>query len=618
MQSRKRVWLLFTAVIIAVFAMVGCIPEITPDKTPPKVTAKTATLSATTIEQGDTLTVTVEVTAEDKRSNLKNAQIRLLMQKPGENGFSEVDSITKPFAEKVKTGTVSNAFELVGSNFNVGGTYNFKAEIWVSDVKDNTSQEPAEVPTTSLTVEGAGPVEPVITIEFDPEPIEVYPDEPGVLPETFDITVRGTHTEADLAYLKAEIYFQGGEEDPEWSNYVELSGSTQIELSEEDITIDIGDSLQEDIHLKIVLKDKDGNPLPIKDASDNDVEVTQYTISKTDIAFINQEWHVGDERIVENAQSIGNYEEDEDPSVIPTESPTVYELPFGITTLTFDVYPSQAIPTNMAKVFIYSEPEDIFLQEDQFKRGESSQIENLGGGNYRASIEFANLSADNAKWLALFIEGAAKPWYVWKISAADHVTTPQVILKDFGTIEEFIEGKPIEVQLNLKDELLLSLEDLRIQFLNNQETSYLEELIYNLNQQLPQDAQSTLGWPTDDSWRFAVRYHAKVTFENYPEAFEDIRKRDLEPDPDPKTVYAISDPVYLYDGTPPSHSWQRYDADTGVKVNWNNNFITNDMLYFFGVPDRQIEGLNRPEYITDLATMTVHVYPEFVVVHKDS
>src|SRR6056297_2357887 len=79
MQSRRRVWLLFTAVIIAVFAMVGCIPEITPDKTPPDVTAKSATLSATTIEQGDTLTVTVEVTAEDKRSDLKNAQIKLMM-----------------------------------------------------------------------------------------------------------------------------------------------------------------------------------------------------------------------------------------------------------------------------------------------------------------------------------------------------------------------------------------------------------------------------------------------------------------------------------------------------------------------------------------------------------
>ncbi|MFW6263581.1 MAG: hypothetical protein ACOC34_06065, partial [Thermotogota bacterium] len=52
-------------------------------------------------------------------------------------------------------------------------------------------------------------------------------------------------------------------------------------------------------------------------------------------------------------------------------------------------------------------------------------------------------------------------------------------------------------------------------------------------------------------------------------------------------------------------------------VNWDIDFIANDMLYFFGVPDRQIESFNKPEYITDLATMTVHLYPEIVVVDKE-
>src|SRR6056297_549131 len=144
MQSRKRVWMLFTAVIIAVFAMVGCIPEITPDKTPPDVTNKTAALSATTIDQGDPLTVTIQVTAEDKRSDLKNAQIRLMMQKPNQNGFSEVASATLAFPDNVKTGSVENAFTVAGTHFDMGGTYNFKAEIKVSDVRDNMSEEPVE------------------------------------------------------------------------------------------------------------------------------------------------------------------------------------------------------------------------------------------------------------------------------------------------------------------------------------------------------------------------------------------------------------------------------------------------------------------------------------------
>src|SRR6056297_2575720 len=250
MQSRKRVWLLFTAVIIAVFAMVGCIPEITPDKTPPDVTAKTATLSATTIEQGDPLTVTVEVTAEDKRSNLKNAQIKLMMQKPGENGFSEVGSITKPFAENVKTDTVSNAFVLAGTNFDVGGTYNFRADIWVSDVKDNTSQEPsAAQPAGALTVQGAGPVDPVINVIFDPAA------RPGnLLPETFDITVRGTHPDPDLAYLKAEIKFAGAQEEAFWTKEASsTSGTTVLEVGEENLHVDIGEDMQKNIILEIVL-----------------------------------------------------------------------------------------------------------------------------------------------------------------------------------------------------------------------------------------------------------------------------------------------------------------------------------------------------------------------------
>src|SRR6056297_1247239 len=99
MQSRKTVWMLFTAVIIAVFAMVGCIPEITPDKTPPDVTASSATLSATTINEGDPLTLTVQVTAKDERSNLKNAQIILMMKKPG-GTFAQAASATVPFAEQ--------------------------------------------------------------------------------------------------------------------------------------------------------------------------------------------------------------------------------------------------------------------------------------------------------------------------------------------------------------------------------------------------------------------------------------------------------------------------------------------------------------------------------------
>ncbi len=582
--------------------MVGCIPEITPDKTPPDVTAKTATLSATTIDQGDPLTVEVQVTAEDKRSNLKNAQITLLMQKPNENGFSEVDTATIAFPENVKTGSVTKSFVLAGTNFDIGGTYNFKAEIKVSDIRDNISQEPVEVsPAGSLNVTGQEEKAPVIT-----EP-SFSPRVNNAVPPAFSVTVGATDDDGDLVLF--EFTLMDEEETILHIELTSVNGTTQLSATR-NVTVDMEDLTEKTLRYFILARDKEGNTTSM----DNQ----ELIVRRTEIGFITHEFHVDVGKDINNAQTIGNYAVTADPSDIPTETPTVYELPFGITTLTFEVYPGQSIPTNMAKVFIYSEPEDIFNQDDQFKRGESNQIENLGSGHYKTSIEFANLSADNAKWLALYIQGATKPWYVWKISAADHATTPQVILQDFGTIEEFIEGKPVHIQLDLKDEMLLSLDDLRIEFLNNQETSYLEELIHNLNQHLPMDAQSRLGWPTDDSWRFAVRYHAKVTYVNYPDAYEDIRIRDLEPDPDPKTIYAISDPVYQYDGTPPSHTWQRFDAETGVRVNWDNDFVSNDMLYFFGVPDRQIQSLNRPEYITDIAHMSVHLYPEIVVVDQNN
>jgi len=609
MQSRKRVWLLFTAVIIAVFAMVGCIPTITPDKTPPDITASSATFSPTTIDVGDPLTVTVELTAEDERSNLKNAQIVLKMKKPGETSFTEVGASTRDFPENVKTGSLTENFQVAGTHFDVSGDYTFKAEIKVSDVKDNISKDPVEVsPSGSLYVSGQEKEPPVIT-----QP-SFSPRVNNAVPQNFMVTAGATDPDGDLVYFEFKIL-------DEETTILEVilnseEGTTQLS-STRNVSVDLGDAREKTLRYFALARDKEGNTASM----DNQ----ELLVRKTEIGFITYEDHIDQEdypfdeygKPITGAQSLGNYVGTAQ-DVVPTETDPVYWLPFGITTLTFEIYPGQSIPTNNAMVYIYSEPEDIFSTQEQFKRGESSQITVLNNGGYETSIRFANLSADNAKWLALYIQGASKPWYVWKITALDHATTPGIILKDFGTIEEFIEGKPIHIKLDLKDEMLLSLEDLNIQFTNNQGSKYLEQMIDELNDNhLPEDALSTMGWPTDNTWRFAIRYHAKVTFENYPDAYEDIRKRDMEPDPDPKTIYAISDPVYWFDGSAPQHSWQRYDSETGEKINWNNDFVSNDMLYFFGIPDRQIQSLNRPEYITDIAHMDVHLYPEIVVVHRD-
>lgn len=589
--------------------MVGCIPEITPDKTPPDVTAKSATLSATTINQGDPLTVTVQVTAEDKRSNLKNAQIKLMMKKPGETTFSEVGSITKPFAENVKTGTVDHDFVLAGTNFDVGGTYNLKAEIWVSDVKDNTSQEPVEAePTGSLTVQGAGPVDPTFTVTFDPSP------RPGnLLPETFDILVRATHDQPDLVYLKAELIFEGEQEDPIWTEEASSNGTTQLEVEEENLHVDIGELMQKTIILQILLRDDQGN---------NYSKEEVYTISKTDIAFINEEWHVGEIREI-NAGSLGNFPEDANPDTdISSEATANYSLPFSITRLKFSIYPEYDLTVGSeVGLYIFTNKSDVFKKLDTYKRG--TGVITQEGGVYFTEIEFANLNEDNAKWMAIYLEDFSTPgdnkypWYIWKINSDGYDTSyTDIILQDFGTVEDFYEGKPINLKANLQSEILVSLDDLQIKFYGFEETKTLEELIEDLNNpgvgvNLTDYAESTLGWPTDNSWRFAVRYHVKATYEGFDQEIYDIKRANMLEDPDPETVYVISDPVLT---EAEGHRWYRFDEETGVKI--PSSF--NDIIYYFGFPDSHTQSQHNKDLITDMATMDVSIYPEIVVVDVDN
>jgi len=485
MQSRKRVWLLFTAIIIAVFAMVGCIPEITPDKTPPDVTAKSVTLSATTINQGDPLTVTVQVTAEDKRSNLKNAQIKLMMKKPGESAFSEVGSITKPFAENVKTDTVSNAFELAGSNFDVGGTYNFKAEIWVSDVKDNVSQEPAEAaPTTSLTVEGAGPVEPTITVTFDPAA------RPGnLLPETFDITVRGTHPEPELVNLKAELKFGGEQEEAFWTKEASsTSGTTVLEVGEENLHVDIGEEMQKNIILEIVLRDKDGNPYTKEEV---------FTISKTDIA------------VIESLASVRGSEEGmlpkvSDYTIPPDDSGDVLQkpiaerlsVPFGLSKIWVSFFDDEIVVGDTVKAYIFTTSTDIFTADP-----ESYRAIGVVNADNKVYLEVPNFwrqsEVDEAKWLVLSVNGTKK--FVWNITARGDTLAP--IFDITESSEDFDEGVPLYFEAAATDELLEAITDMGIQ-VNIAQSGWmdLEEAVDNLN----------ISVPADEEFKFAVRYHVKI------------------------------------------------------------------------------------------------------------
>ena len=463
--------------------MVGCIPEITPDKTPPDVTAKSATLSATTINQGDPLTVTVQVTAEDKRSNLKNAQIKLMMKKPGETTFSEVGSITKPFAENVKTGTVDHNFVLAGANFNVGGTYNLKAEIWVSDVKDNTSQEPVEAePAGNLQVQGAGPVDPIFTITFDPEPRD------SVLPEIFDILVRATHPEPDLVYLKAEIKFEGPQENPIWTKEASSTGATQLQVEEDNLFIDIGEEMQKNIILQIVLRDSNGT---------NYSKEEVYIISKSDIAVIETLTSV---RGSEAGQlpKVSDYTIPPDTSGDVVQKPAAERLsvPFGLSKMWVSFFDDEILVVDTVKAYIFTDSTDIFDADP-----DSYRAVGIVDDDNKVYLEVPNFwrqaDVDEAKWLVLSVNGTKK--FVWNITARGDTLAP--IFDIIESSEDFDEGVPLYFEAAATDELLEAITDLGIQ-VNIAQSGWidLEDAVNNLNASIP----------TQEEFKFAVRYHVKV------------------------------------------------------------------------------------------------------------
>jgi len=429
-----------------------------------------------------------------------------------------------------------------------------------------------------------------------------------ILPPTFTVTTGAMDPDGDLANFYFALFA-----DDEMICEIELlsiQGISQFRETRE-VEVDLEGVMERSVRYFVFARDKEGNTATM--------DCQGLMVTRRGVGLIIGDCHLGTDESVDLAESLGNFSPDSTFEEIPEETATVYDLPFGITTLLFEIFPEEAVSPTKAELYLYTNLEDVFNRGAQFKRGESESMTLLERGSYQTAIEFANLTPEQSIWLALYIQGATNPWFVWKISALEHSTTPQVTVVTEGMTQGFKEGDPLQFEVNLKDEMLISLDDLTIAFTDQDGTIYLEEFIHHLNQHLWQEAESTPKWFMDDSWRFAIRYHAKVTFENFPEAYEDIRKRDMEPDPDPKTVYAISEPLVTYDGTDPDHIWHRYNGETGEKINWDlPGWLSNDLLYYFGVLDSHIASLIRPEYITDIANMTVQLYPEIVVVEKES
>jgi hypothetical protein len=608
-MQRRKVWLLFTAVIIAVFAMVGCLPEVTPDKTPPEITAQSATLSATQIDQGDPVTVTVSVTAKDKRSNLREAVMKLFLKKPGQTTFTQVGTETVAFASS-KEDTRNHTFQVEGTNFQTGGDYTFKAEITASDSKGNVSSPKEVSPAGALHVQGASPSGPTIVVDYPP----ITPgteDRYTVVPSVFNLRVVSSDADSDLVELNVRLV-DANQQDL-FNVTRTSSGTSSLTFVRNDIAPDLGGGLEATLTLHVIARDSEGNP-----ASKDIVLLAR----KSNVAFIDSQWHVKDPWTLNiNEPAIGNFSETAKPEDISSEATGNYTLPFAVTTLRFRIYPSHPLTSDSTvSLYIFTNKGDVFNRNEDYKRGEG-QVKKENG-NYYVDVEFANLNEDNAKWMAIYLEdfGTSSadtkyPWYVWKINSAAYSTAyTEITLQDFGTVEDFYEGKPINLKANLTAEILKSLNDLQIKFNGYQESRTLEELIGFVNNpgvgsELIDQARSELGWPADNSWRFAIRYHVKVTYDDFDESLYNEKKANMLEDPDTEVVYAISDPAI---GTVGSHIWHRYD-NNGEKI--SSSF--NDILYYFGMPDSHTQSQHNKKLITDRATMSLNIYPEIVVVHRD-
>ncbi len=154
----KRFYSLPVILVVLLLTLIGCFPVGKVDKTPPVVETPVIALSATTVpESGGGMTVTVNVTAQDAASNLKDAAITLTWNSVASDSRA-TGSLTKTVAySAVKSGTATAAFtvNMLGSDFTLTeGSYSFSVSAVVRDVKLNAAEPKTATAGQNLTVTG--------------------------------------------------------------------------------------------------------------------------------------------------------------------------------------------------------------------------------------------------------------------------------------------------------------------------------------------------------------------------------------------------------------------------------------------------------------------------------
>ncbi|HPH12011.1 MAG TPA: SUMF1/EgtB/PvdO family nonheme iron enzyme, partial [Thermotogota bacterium] len=146
------------------------VPSETTDDTPPVVETPVIALSATTIpESGGGMTVTVNVTAQDGASNLKDAAITLTWNSVASDSRT-TGSLTKTVAySAVKSGMATAAFtvNMLGSDIMLPeGTYSFGVSAVVRDVRVNTSEAKTATAGQNLTVQKLAEHSPTNSVTY--------------------------------------------------------------------------------------------------------------------------------------------------------------------------------------------------------------------------------------------------------------------------------------------------------------------------------------------------------------------------------------------------------------------------------------------------------------------
>ncbi len=481
--------------MVLLLAVTGCFPTVNPDKTPPTVESSTLVLSAGTVQLGNSVDVTVSVTAKDKSSYLKNAQITLQAKGPTGDYFDLAAPVTVDFETKVKTGSVSNKFTiLTGGNSLItqSGNYTFRAKLIVSDSKDNKSNVVEKTGGPLAVSGGSGTHDPVIgSLQF-PNTSTYTEGDIIVVPDKFNIKVTATDADNDLTEI--ELIVKDSAHATLVHKIMPGAGVASLTVEESDVKPDLQGALSTPLYVYVKATDALGHTA---------VREQNMKSSKQDIAVIESIGHV---RNPSNPAMISHYR-------VPTaggQNPNIQQqpvadrlpMPFGVCKLLVTFADTAIIGGDKAKVYVYTSPTDVFNDNPNAWRGDgiltSEKKLNIAVTNFWRQNE-----ADESKWLVIVVEsssGINKARYIWNIQALGDTSDPMFDITDSSY--DFREGAPLRFEAAATDELLEAITDLGIKVnIGRNGWRDLEDVVNDLNSSAVQQ---------DENFMFAVRYHVKM------------------------------------------------------------------------------------------------------------